>query len=302
MTINQIECFVEVAKERNISKAARNLFITQQAASNQIKMLEKELGFPVLIRKNKGVSLTKEGEILFETWAEMQEKFRISVDKARDYHKGRSMHIHVGLEDMGKCSEEIMSAFSEYEKTYTDLYIDFEIMSPKQIITQFEAGTLDLAILYESEFENLPQLKSIPLHDKMLKVCIYMSGNHPLVQSGKTALDDIKDEPIGVLRKDYSLDFEKKINRFFEINHVRPPRMYREYASRRELEIGLIAGRCVTVVYETMFDDENSKLFSREVAAGSESSRIAIFWKERDMDTKARALGNILREKLRRCY
>ena len=71
MTINQIECFVEVAKERNISKAARNLFITQQAASNQIKMLEKELGFPVLIRKNKGVSLTKEGEILFEKWAEM---------------------------------------------------------------------------------------------------------------------------------------------------------------------------------------------------------------------------------------
>lgn len=299
MTINQIDCFVEVAKVGNISKAAKTLFITQQAAGSQIRMLEKELGFPVLVRENRGVSLTREGEILFEAWAELREKFRISIDKARDFHQGKSGCIHVALEDMGKCSEEIMSAFPEYEKTYPELFIDSEIMSPKQMLTQFEAGTLDMAILYESEFEHYPMLRSIPLHEKVQKVCIFISRNHPLMKKGNITLNDIKDEPIGILKKNYSLDFEKKIRSFFKLYGIDPPETYQEYASRRELEIGLIAGKCVTVVYETMFDDEKNKLFSREVPVGNESSRIAIFWKDQDMDTKARTLGDILKEKLK---
>ena len=119
------------------------------------------------------------------------------------------------------------------------------------------------------------------------------------MKKGNITLNDIKDEPIGILKKNYSLDFEKKIRSFFKLYGIDPPETYQEYASRRELEIGLIAGKCVTVVYETMFDDEKNKLFSREVPVGNESSRISIFWKDQDMDTKARTLGDILKEKLK---
>ncbi|MCD8148137.1 MAG: LysR family transcriptional regulator, partial [Clostridiales bacterium] len=124
MTINQIACFVEAAKAGNISKAAEYLFITQQAASSQIKALEKELGFRVLQRENRGVSLTEEGKILFEDWKDIQERYRISVDRARDYHNKRSKNIRIGLEDMGKCSEDIMRGFVEYERKYSDLHIN----------------------------------------------------------------------------------------------------------------------------------------------------------------------------------
>ncbi|MBR3004288.1 MAG: LysR family transcriptional regulator, partial [Lachnospiraceae bacterium] len=55
MTLSQIECFIEIARTGSFSKAAGNLFMTQQGASNQIRSLEKELGFPVFVRKNKGV-------------------------------------------------------------------------------------------------------------------------------------------------------------------------------------------------------------------------------------------------------
>ena len=91
MTITQIECFVEVAKFGNVSRAAESLFITQQAVSGQIKSLEKELGFPLFERKSKGVALTKEGEILFADWEQIRNTLRISIDKARDYHSGRNI-------------------------------------------------------------------------------------------------------------------------------------------------------------------------------------------------------------------
>ncbi len=61
MTIAQIECFIEIVRMGNITKAAETLFITQQAASKHIQSIEKELGFRVLKRNRKGIELTEEG-------------------------------------------------------------------------------------------------------------------------------------------------------------------------------------------------------------------------------------------------
>lgn len=66
MTITQIECFVEAAKMKSLSKAAENMFISRPTISRQIKALESDLGFELFERKNVGVRLTQTGEILYE--------------------------------------------------------------------------------------------------------------------------------------------------------------------------------------------------------------------------------------------
>ena len=48
LTITQLRCFVEVAKELNYAKAAANLYISQPAVSRHIISLEKELGVTLL--------------------------------------------------------------------------------------------------------------------------------------------------------------------------------------------------------------------------------------------------------------
>jgi DNA-binding transcriptional LysR family regulator len=47
-TLKQINTFIEVAKEKSISKAADNLYVTQPAISMQIKQLEDVFGLPLL--------------------------------------------------------------------------------------------------------------------------------------------------------------------------------------------------------------------------------------------------------------
>ena len=56
--------FHEVARMGNISAAAQNLFISQSAVSQSIKVLEKKLGITLFIRSTKRVQLTPEGETL----------------------------------------------------------------------------------------------------------------------------------------------------------------------------------------------------------------------------------------------
>lgn len=64
MDIKDLIVFKEVAEERNISRAARNLNYVQSNVTMRIKQLEDELGIPLFYRNGKGVDLTTNGEIL----------------------------------------------------------------------------------------------------------------------------------------------------------------------------------------------------------------------------------------------
>ena len=58
--------FKEVAEAGNISVAARNLYISQSAVSQSVKQLENELQVRLFSRSPRGVSLTSEGQLLYE--------------------------------------------------------------------------------------------------------------------------------------------------------------------------------------------------------------------------------------------
>ena len=60
------KCFYYVATTLSFSEASRQLFISQSAVSQGIKTLEKKLGRELFFRSTKKVSLTPEGEILFQ--------------------------------------------------------------------------------------------------------------------------------------------------------------------------------------------------------------------------------------------
>jgi len=66
VTFHRLRVFVAVAKNRNFSRAAEELDISQPSASLQLKLLEEELGVILFIRNQQGIDLTREGEILLE--------------------------------------------------------------------------------------------------------------------------------------------------------------------------------------------------------------------------------------------
>ncbi|NYT36125.1 LysR family transcriptional regulator [Allopusillimonas soli] len=65
MELRQLRYFVEAARHRSISKAARALYIVQPALTAQIKALEDELGTVLLIRSTRGVTLTETGALTY---------------------------------------------------------------------------------------------------------------------------------------------------------------------------------------------------------------------------------------------
>lgn len=62
MEVRQIVYVLEVAKQKNFSKAAQALYITQPTVSQQIRSLEDELGVSLFTRDTHNVILTTDGE------------------------------------------------------------------------------------------------------------------------------------------------------------------------------------------------------------------------------------------------
>ncbi|MCL1847500.1 MAG: LysR family transcriptional regulator [Coriobacteriia bacterium] len=93
--MNTLECqllvFKEVVETKNITLASKRLHISQPSVSIQIKGLEQEYGAKLFDRTNKGVTLTKAGEILYEygcrAVAVMQEARELIDELAFDQHR-----------------------------------------------------------------------------------------------------------------------------------------------------------------------------------------------------------------------
>jgi LysR family nitrogen assimilation transcriptional regulator len=66
MDARQLEYFIRIATCGGFNRAAVELRIAQSALSRRVRLLEEELGVPLLVRGRRGAALTSAGELLFE--------------------------------------------------------------------------------------------------------------------------------------------------------------------------------------------------------------------------------------------
>lgn len=66
MNLHALRYFIEVAKTKSFTEASKRLFISQPGISQQIDLLEKQLGITLLHRTTRKVELTEEGKYLFD--------------------------------------------------------------------------------------------------------------------------------------------------------------------------------------------------------------------------------------------
>lgn len=63
MTLQQLKYVVMVAEKGTITEAAKKIFISQPSLTNAIRELENEMNITIFDRTNKGISVSKDGEV-----------------------------------------------------------------------------------------------------------------------------------------------------------------------------------------------------------------------------------------------
>ncbi|WP_201325204.1 LysR family transcriptional regulator, partial [Burkholderia sp. E168m23] len=80
---NDLVAFMAVARERNFTRAAAQLGVSQSALSRMVRALEARMGIPLLTRTTRSVSPTEAGERLLESIAPRFQEIEAELESLR---------------------------------------------------------------------------------------------------------------------------------------------------------------------------------------------------------------------------
>ncbi|NQY24337.1 MAG: LysR family transcriptional regulator [Campylobacteraceae bacterium] len=168
MDSNLLKIFVEVAKFKSISLAAKELEFAQSNVSSRIKQLEKNIGHELFHRIPKGVILTKAGEKLFDSALEIVRKIEETTFSMKNLQKQESL----------KVGSTESNAVLRIVPFLVNLHKDF----PKMQLELF-TGTTDEMIKDLLEYKvDIAFVSGIPLN-KELKVLNHFDEHTALFES-----------------------------------------------------------------------------------------------------------------------
>lgn len=195
--LQQIKYFQSVIHNNSFSDAAEECHISQSAISQQIKALEQELGFELLIRKNRKFELTPAGEHFYQKSLILVADYeRICRESLKIAHHDESV-LHIGIL-RGYVGTEIHLAIEQFNTKYPDVVIHIDQGNHEELYNLLRSEQVDLVFndqrrAFSDEYVNLilttvnsfieisarsplAKLKQINPHDLKNTPCILVSS------------------------------------------------------------------------------------------------------------------------------
>ena len=146
MNFRNLQYFLSVAEEKNITRAAKKLYISQQSLSSHIAKLEEELDVP-LFKRGQELSLTYAGErlaLIARQICALEREIQQEADEIRDSRRGR---LRLGISYT--CGRAILpTILPEYHRTHP--LVEFSLVegNHQQMNEWLSKGELDVLIGY----------------------------------------------------------------------------------------------------------------------------------------------------------
>lgn len=152
--------FYTVANAGNISKAAKELYISQPAISKSIQKLEESLNCKLFLRSSRGVLLTEEGSLLydhvreaFESLSEGEEKLKRSIELGFG-------HLQIGVSTT-LCKYLLLPYLKEFIHQNPHVNISIKCQSTYETLKLLDENKIDIGLIGKTE--NLKGISFYPL-------------------------------------------------------------------------------------------------------------------------------------------
>lgn len=157
--------FVVVGKNNSFSSAAKELYITQPAISQAIMQLEEELDIRLFNRLPKGVTLTHEGEILFEYADSALNLIGVGEEKISEFNNLSAGELKIGVGDT-IAKYFLLPYLETFHNSYPNITLKIVNGTTIETIDLLKSGRIDLAICnLPVEDPTLEQKINIDIHD-----------------------------------------------------------------------------------------------------------------------------------------
>ena len=191
MDSRQLKCLVAVAEERNISRAAVRLNLSQPTLTRHIQALEEELEVLLFKRTTWGVQLTEAGEALLIHARSIQNHVQLVIEHAQSQANGQTERL-----DIGAFGAVLLTYVPGILEAYTGKYPAVEAvihnLPKEQMVESLRQGRL--LVFFDRLVPDLPDLRK----EKVMRepVLVALNQNTPLAAKETINFEELRDQPI----------------------------------------------------------------------------------------------------------
>lgn len=200
MDIRVLKYFVQVAKSRNFTRAAEQLYISQPALSKMIKKLEAELGVSLFDVRPSGVNLTDYGQELYRRALPLIAEFDSLTNFVEELQTTPTGKLRVGVTPM-IATLFMVDIVTEFSRVWPE--IELQIVEDGSIALRRSLleGELDLILCITGE--QVPGLRDTVLFED--EVVTVVSTENTLAQYDTLHFSQLKDQPFNLYSQYASL-------------------------------------------------------------------------------------------------
>lgn len=190
MDFRQLEYFVTISREKNFTRTAEVLHVSQPSVTKAVKNLEAELSLKLIDRRQKHVTLTNEGKAFLLHAEQIMQAVEDTYRDMERFQLEKQGTVHFGIPPMVE-AYLFPDLFTSFKAMYPDMNLDVkEYGDSTEVVAKAESGELDFGIIFSNDA--IDQANKMLIMTDNMSLCI--SPEHPLSRKEVISFDDLRDE------------------------------------------------------------------------------------------------------------
>lgn len=210
MEIRVLEYYISIVENKSITGAANALHISQSTLSRQIMDLEDNLGVTLFERGKREISLTEDGDFLYQRAREI---VRLADDTAEKIHAGQSLSgtIRIGIGE-GSVNELILSSLQPLIERNPNVTLDYQTLAADKIFRDIDTGLLDFGIVWTNDNLSRYEYLALPYENHWGSV---IRSDDPLMEKKELVAADLRHRHLMLPQQlDVISDLKKYLNHY----------------------------------------------------------------------------------------
>lgn len=196
---HHLDTFLKAADSGSFLKAAEQMYISANAVTKQVNLLERELGVTLFLRSHQGLKLTEAGELIYVEAKKLIQHSNTVLRKARGLEQPKETVIRVGVSLMNPANlllEQWGRAAQQYPNIQLEI-VPFEDTVPgfTEVLDHLGERIDVISCPYDTNFWG-DRYQSFHLND--LPLCVACAKNHPLAVKDRLTLPDLYGETLWI--------------------------------------------------------------------------------------------------------
>ena len=206
--------FYAVANNKNITKASKELMISQPAVSKAIMNLENQLGGTLFVRTKRGVILTEEGKEFYRYIKEAMDYIYNAENRFKDLISLDVGVIRIGISTT-LTKEFLIPYLKEFHGKYPKILVEIDTELASELLIKLRNGLLDI-VIYNLDNKVYNDITTIEC--KTVSDCFVVNKNYKELINRKVSLHELNNYPL-ILQMKHA-NTRKLLDEFMKNNNI----------------------------------------------------------------------------------